>query len=198
MISNDDDEEDDDDSSSMVSGGDEEDENYDHFNDLQPKFDLKKFNSVSDLDPNNPLTQLIDDLALDDAKVDFPLLKTALGIIDCNPSDDDLQFLIQHLSTDDSGFIDFAAFLQFVGETAKIPASPANLEIVIADSCNQLRIVQRAEQRLAEEKLKMQERRAKRKVSQRLASNKDQIAELENAQKKIQALRLRDKAMQYR
>jgi len=43
MISNDndDEEEDDDDSSSMISGADEDDENYDHFTDLQPKFDLK-------------------------------------------------------------------------------------------------------------------------------------------------------------
>jgi len=183
----------------------EEDDNDQHIPRKKPNFSRAStgnqslnFESSKNLDPTNPLKQLIDDLALDDASVDFPLLKTALNIIDCFPSDDDLQYLIQHLATDDSGFIDFIAFLQFLEENAKIPASPLNLAKVIADSCAQLRIVQRAQQQLEEQKLKTQERLAKRKASLLAANSKDHITELAMAEKKKKALRLRDKAMQYR
>jgi len=228
MISNDndDEEEDDDDSSSMISGADEDDENYDHFTDLQPKFDLKKFNSVSDLDPNNPLTQLIDDLALEGADVDLALLKTAFSVIDVEPDEKELEIIINYLCTDDSGFVDFRYFLQFLQEANNLgmkrvsamnnnnsnnknknpnsnqsePKFDNNIVAIISNVAEQLRIHLREEERrkLQEQKLKVRlEQRRISKLGQKDAL-KEQIAEIEKEEQKLRAQRLREKAAQYK
>jgi len=129
--------------------------------------------SIEELDPSNPLTQLIEDLALDGADVDLALLKTAFGMIGLEPNEEDMDFIVMYLCTDDSGFVDFRHFLQFVQENCE-QATPImdendneneneasngfDLVKAISDVANQLRIYVRDENRRKEQEEKIKQR----------------------------------------
>lgn len=162
---------------------------------------LARMQSASaDVDKGTKLGELIDDLALDGADVDFALLKMSLSTIDCNPSDKDLKYLINHLCEDDSGFVDFNYLITFLQETSGVPTKKwTRLEKIINKVVNQLRMVERAEQRKKAQELKLKQRLEKKRNT-RLANSKkgdqDELAKLQAEEKRLRALRLRDKAKQ--
>eukprot|EP01083_Nonionella_stella_P275079 934179_1 len=151
----------------------------------------------SDVNKQTSLGELIDDLALDGAEVDFALLKTALQTIDCNPPDKDLKYLINHVCQDDSGFVDFNYLVTFLQETSGIPAKKwKNIERIINKVVNQVRMVERAENRKKIQQQKLKERLEKKRNT-RLAKQKggsNEMEDLVKEEKRLRALKLRDKA----
>ncbi|ETO09829.1 hypothetical protein RFI_27548, partial [Reticulomyxa filosa] len=157
--------------------------------------------SIQELDPSNPLTQLIEDLALDGADVDLALLKTAFSMIGLEPNEEDMEFIVMYLCTDDSGFVDFRYFLQFVQENYEsnhiADDNAFDLVNAITDVANQLRIYVRDENRRKEQQQKVKERLLKKEKLNDKDKEKHELEELTKEEKRLEALRLREKAKRY-
>jgi len=160
--------------------------------------------SIQELDPSNPLTQLIEDLALDGADVDLALLKTAFGMIGIEPKEEDMEFIVLYLCTDESGFVDFRYFLQFVQENyeTKEPGDASSFDLVkaITAVANQLRIYVREEERRKEQQQKVKDRLVKTEKLNDNVKDKEQneLEELEKEEHRLRSLRLKEKVRQYR
>merc|ERR1711920_787312 len=117
------------------------------------------------------LGELIDDLALDGAEVDYALLKTALSTIDVSVADQDLKYLINHVDESGTGFVDFNYLITFLQETSQVPVAKwRKIEKIIAKVVNRLRMIERAELRKKEQTLKLQKRLRDKRRS-RMAQN---------------------------
>eukprot|EP00484_Ammonia_sp_Unknown_P000774 CAMPEP_0197021282 /NCGR_PEP_ID=MMETSP1384-20130603/2164_1 /TAXON_ID=29189 /ORGANISM="Ammonia sp." /LENGTH=486 /DNA_ID=CAMNT_0042449069 /DNA_START=940 /DNA_END=2400 /DNA_ORIENTATION=- len=152
--------------------------------------------TAKDVDKGTRLGELIDDLALDGADVDFALLKTALSTIDCNPPDKDLKYIINHLCEDDSGFVDFNYLITFLQETSGVPAQKwTKIEKIISKVVNQLQMVERAEKRRQDQAAKLAARLEKR-ITKKGGQSEDELAQIAREEKLLRAKRLREKAAQ--
>jgi len=157
--------------------------------------------SIQELDPTNPLTQLIEDLALDGADVDLALLKTAFSMIGLQPNEDDMEFIVLYLCTDDSGFVDFRYFLQFVQENYESDdnsGSGFDVSKAITAVANQLRIYVREEERRKEQQEKIKQRLSKKEKLNSGDKQANELVELEKEEQRLRSLRLKQKVRQYR
>ena len=151
--------------------------------------------SVKSMGPK--LDELIEDLALDGASIDFALLKMALQTIDCHPPEKDLKFLVKHLDDTGSGFVDFNYLITFLQETSRVPARKwTRIEKIISKVVNQIKIGQRAEARRKAQAEKLRQRLEKKRASRMALQNNDgdELAKLQAEEKRLRALKLRDKA----
>lgn len=123
----------------------------------------------------------------------------ALQTIDCHPPEKDLKFLVNHLCADGSGFVDFNYLITFLQETSRVPARKwTRIEKIISKVVNQIKIGQRAEarRRAQAEKLKqrLEKKRASRMASGSQNKDSDALAKVQAEEKRLRALKLRDKA----
>eukprot|EP01084_Bolivina_argentea_P091316 164402_1 len=141
------------------------------------------------------LGELVDDLALDGAEIDFALLKTALATIDCYPKDKEVKYLINHLCEDGTGFVDFNYLITFLQETSGVPAKKwTRIEKIISKVVNQLQMVERAEVRKKQQEEKLKARLEKKRASRQPKQINDEMTQLAADEKRLRALKLRDKA----
>lgn len=158
---------------------------------------LARMQSASqDVDKGTNLGELIDDLALDGADVDFALLKMSLATIDCIVPDKDLKYLINHLCEDDSGFVDFNYLITFLQETSGVPAKKwRRIEKIIGKVVNNLRMVERAQLRKKQQEEKLRKRLEKRNTKNLMSkTDNDELKKIQQEEKRLRALKLRDKA----
>merc|ERR1712228_1170095 len=151
-----------------------------------------------DVDKGSKLGELIDDLALDGAEVDYALLKTALSTIDVDVADKDLKYLINHVDESGTGFVDFNYLITFLQEMSGTPVAKwKKIEKIINKVVNRLRMIERAELRKKEQTLKLQKRLRDKRRSRMVNNEKggnDEMAKMVAEEKRLRALKLRDKA----
>merc|ERR1712129_578687 len=123
---------------------------------------------------------------------------TALSTIDVDVPDKDLKYLINHVDESDTGFVDFNYLITFLQETSEVPVSKwRKIEKIIAKVVNRLRMVERAELRKKEQTLKLQKRLRDKRRSRMMNNQKDgndEMAKMVAEEKRLRALKLRDKA----
>ena len=130
--------------------------------------------------------------------MDYALLKTALSTIDVDVPDKDLKYLINHLDEDGTGFVDFNYLITFLQETSQVPVAKwRKIEKIINKVVNRLRMIERAELRKKEQTLKLQKRLRDKRRSRMMNNENGKNDEMEKMlaeEKRLRALKLRDKA----